>query len=131
PVLVTAAMAAHDLAPDDPRTLNLLGLATLRWRGNEGGEAAWRLWQQAAIADPAYVPAAANLLALAGTTGNDGLIHRARADFERRLAGPRWRDLDGLVLPFGFSALAVDRSLALQQAVRRDEPQVLAAALRG
>jgi len=27
--------------------------------------------------------------------------------------------------------LAVDRSLALQQAVRRDEPQVLAAALRG
>jgi hypothetical protein len=130
-VLITAALAAHDLAPDDPRTLNLLGLATLRWRGNEGGEAAWRLWQQAATVDPTYVPAAANLLALAGTTGNDGLIHSARAEFERRLAGPRWRDLDGLVLPFGFSAVAVDRSLALQQAVRRDEPQLLATALRG
>lgn len=130
-VLITAAMAAHDLAPDDPRTLNLLGLATLRWRGNEGGEAAWRLWQQAAIADPAYVPAAANLLALAGTTGNDDLVQRARSEFERRLAEPAWRDLDGLVLPFGFSAQAVDRSLALQQAVRLDSPRLLADALRG
>jgi len=130
-VLVTAALAAHELAPDDPRTLNLLGLATLRWRGNDGGEAAWRFWQQAASADLAYVPAAANLLALAGTTGDDDLVQRARTEFERRLAGPAWRDLDGLVLPFGFSAQAVDRSLALQRAVRLDSPRLLADALRG
>lgn len=129
-VLVTAALAAHDLAPDDPRTLNLLGLATLRWRGNEGGEAAWRLWERAAAADPGYVPAVQNLAALAATTGNDGLIAKARSEFERRLTRPDWSDLDGLMLPLGFSARAVDRSLAMQSAVRQGAPDVLVAALR-
>ena len=128
-VVVTAALAAYELAPDDPRTLNLLGLATLRWRGNDGAEAAWRLWQRAAAVDAGYVPAAANLCALADTTRDTGLIASARNEFERRLTGPRWADVDGLVLPLGFSSQAVDRSLAMQAAVRAGTPSAFAQTL--
>lgn len=128
--IAAAALAAHDLAPDDPRTLNLLGLATLRWRGSEGGDAAFRLWQRAAAADPSYLPAATNLAAIAAATGDANLQATCRREVERRATAARWQDLDGPTLPFGFSAAAIDRSLALQDAVRRGEPGVFAANLR-
>ncbi len=127
--VAAAALAAHDLAPDDPRTLNLLGLATLRWRGAEGGDAAWRLWHRAAAAAPGYVPAATNLAAIAAASGDEALQRATRRELDRRAAGPSWADLDGPTLPFGYAGLAIDRSLALQAAVRTGEPAVFADAL--
>jgi hypothetical protein len=118
PTIVAAALAAHDLAPDDARMLNLLGIATLRWRGAAAGDAAWRLWQRATEADPHYVPAARNLATLAATTGDLALMHAASQECRRRLVEPTWRDLDGPTLPLGFQPTAIDRSLALQSAVR-------------
>lgn len=127
--IATAALAAHDLAPDDPRTLNLLGLATLRWRGAEGGEAAWRLWQRALAAAPDYVPAAANLAAIAAASGDAGLQRAVRGVLAARQDTASWTAVDGPTLPLGFGAPAVDRSLALQAAVRAGEPAILARAL--
>lgn len=124
--IATAALAAHDLAPEDPRTLNLMGLATLRWRGGEAGDAAWRLWQRALAMDAHYVPAAANLAAIADATGDAGLRRATRAELGRRLAGSDWANLDGPLLPFGFTAPTVARSLALQAAIRAGEPAILA-----
>lgn len=127
--VTAAALAAHELAPDDPRPLNLLGLATLRWRGRDGAEAAFSLWQRAVNAAPQYVPAAANLATLAASTPDTALQARARAEFERRLTGCGWSDLDGPTLPLGFGKTAIDRSLALQAAVRAADPAQLAQAL--
>jgi hypothetical protein len=124
--IAAAALAAHELAPDDPRTLNLLGLATLRWRGAEGGDAAWRLWHRAAQIDVRYVPAAANLAAVAAATGDARLQSAARGELERRTASAAWQDLDGPTLPLGYAATAIDRSLALQAAVRGGEPATFA-----
>ncbi|MBL9077380.1 MAG: glycosyltransferase family 1 protein [Planctomycetes bacterium] len=127
--IAAAALAAHELAPDDPRTLNLLGMATLRWRGADGGDAAWRLWLRAATLDPAYVPAAANLASLASATGDARLCAETRRELDRRAAAVDWSSLDGPVLPFGFTERTVDRALALQQAVRRGEPGLFASSL--
>ncbi len=128
--IAAAALTAHELAPDDPRTLNLLALATLRWRGDAGLDASFQLWLRAATIAPGYVPAAANLHVLAGATTDRGLQSRIRNELERRLATPTWADVDGPVLPLGFSATAIDRSLALQTAVRAGSPAALATALR-
>lgn len=127
--IAAAALAAHHLAPDDPRTLNLLGLASLRWRGKEAGEAAWNLWQRAAAMAPDYVPAAANLATIAAATGDARLHERTLHDLGRRLQKPAWSDLDGPTLPLGFADVAIDRSLALQAAVRAGEPATFARAL--
>lgn len=127
--IAAAALAAHDLAPDDPRALNLLGLATLRWQGPAGGDAAWRLWQRALAAAPGYVPAAANLLTVAQATGDTQLRRRVRQQLEQRLGAPTWADLDGPTLPLAFTGTTVDRALALQAAVRQDQPALLARAL--
>lgn len=127
--LVTAALAANHLAPNDPRTMNLLALATLRWRGNEGADAAWRLWQRALQVDPAYVPAATNLAALAAAAGDPALQRAVRLELDRRAAAPTWEALDGPTLPLGYAELAIDRSLALQAAVRAGTPGAFATAL--
>jgi hypothetical protein len=120
--IAAAALAAHDLAPHDPRTLNLLGLASLRWRGADAADAAWKLWQRAVAIDPGYVPAAVNLAAVAATTGDVVLQRHARDLVQSGLRDPSWAALDGPMLPFGFSRDAIDRSLALQHAVRSGSP---------
>ncbi len=127
--VAAAALAAYDLAPDDPRALNLLGVATLRWRGAAGGDAAWRLWQRALAAAPDYVPAAANLAAVAAASGDAALQRAVRTELVRRHADAGWAALDGPTLPLGFGELAIDRSLALQAALRADQPSILARAL--
>ena len=128
--IAAAALAAHHLAPDDPRTLNLLGMATLRWRGAEGGDAAFRLWQRAAAADPRYVPAAINIAAIAEASGDQQWRARCRQESARRTETSNWAALDGPMLPFGYSQASIDRSLALQAAVRTGEPGVFAEVLR-
>ena len=127
--IAAAALAAHDLAPDDPRTLNLLGMATLRWRGAEGGDAAWRLWQRAVALDPTYLPAASNLASLATAAGDAALQRVAAAELARRRNPTEWRAVDGPTLPFGYTGLAIDRSLALQSAVRHGDVGEFAATL--
>lgn len=129
PTIAAAALAAHELAPDDPRTLNLLGLATLRWRGAAGGDAAWHLWRRAAEIAPGYLPAAVNLAALAAAGNDDGLSRATRAEVDRRAATAAWADVDGPTLPLGFAAGAIDRSLALQAAVRGGDAATFARAL--
>jgi len=129
PTIAAAALAAHDLAPTDPRTLNLLGMATLRWRGAEGGDAAWRLWHRAMSVDPHYLPAATNLASLAAVTGDPGLCSQTRREVERRATARAWSDLDGPTLPFGYTELAIERSLALQSAVRAGTPDLFAQSL--
>jgi hypothetical protein len=128
--IVKAAMAAHQLAPDDPRSLNLLALATLRWRGNEGAQTAFDLLQRAHAMATDYLPAIVNMTAIARASGNQELIRSIEAERDARMASaPDWLGIDGPTLPFGFSACAIDRSLALQQAVRIDSPEVFAHAL--
>ncbi|MEZ6035918.1 MAG: glycosyltransferase [Planctomycetota bacterium] len=128
-VIAAAALAAYDLAPDDPRTLNLLGMATLRWRGAEGGEAAWRLWQRAMQCAPGYAPAAVNLASIAAATGDANLLRAVKTERDRRLASATWSDIDGPTLPLGFDACAIDRSLALQSAVRDGVPDAFVRSL--
>ncbi len=128
--VAAAALAAHRAAPEDARALNLLALATLRLRGGEGGTTAWRLWQRAARVAPTYLPAIANLAALAQAAGDEKQRAMARCELERRSTQPTWPDLDGPTLPLGCAAaVAVDRSLALQAAVRASRPELLATAL--
>jgi len=128
--IAKAAMQAHQAAPDDPRSLNLLALATLRWRGNDGGQAAFDLLRRASAVSPHYLPAIVNLTALAESSGNEPLTRTLTTERDRRLAStPDWLGIDGPTFPFGFDNRAVDRSLALQQAIRSNAPQLFAQAL--
>ncbi|MGK0153299.1 MAG: hypothetical protein ACI9SE_000243 [Neolewinella sp.] len=128
--IAQAAVAAYKLAPDDPSALNLMALATLRWRGNEGGQAAFDLLRRALDVSPSYLPAIVNLTAIARASGNQALVTQVEAERDRRLAHtPDWSGIDGPTLPFGFDACAIDRSMALQQAIRSNEPAAYTASL--
>jgi len=128
--LTQAAMAAHKEAPDDPATLNLLGLATLRWRGNEGGQDAFNLMRTASQTSDGYIPAVVNMAAIAAATDNQQLHQLVKAECDRRIASIKeWSSLDGPTLPFGFDATAVDRSMALQDAIRTNAPEQFAKSL--
>ena len=127
--IATAALQAQRTMPDDPKALNLLALATLRLQGSAGGETAWRLWQRAATISRSYLPAVTNLAALAAASTDARTRSALRNELEQRRAAPDWSDLDGPTLPFGYGATAVDRSLALQAAVRAGDPKVFATAL--
>jgi hypothetical protein len=130
PVVVEAARHAHALAPDDPRPLNLLAMAMLRWRGAAAAEVAFRLCLRAVDIDASYVPALHNLTALAAAVGDRDQRRRLQARRELCLEAPTWSQLDGPLLPLDFSALALERSQAMQAARRHAAPELLAAALR-
>ncbi len=122
PAVAAAAVEACRRLPADPRALNALALATLRWRGGAGGDQACQLWQKACALAPGYLPAAHNLGLLMAAAGREDLRHAARAETGRRAAAARaFADIDGPLLPLGFGELAVDRSLQLQAAVRSGE----------
>lgn len=125
PAAAQAAVEACRLLPDDPRALNTLALATLRWQGAAGGQAALQLLHRACSAAPGYVPAAHNFARLLTAGGADARICAAAQEHvQRRAAAVRsWGDVDGPALPLGFAGAAVDRSLALQSAVRIGDPQ--------
>lgn len=129
--VVAAALAAQRAAPEDPRALNVLALASLRLQGNDGAQAAWRLWSRAAEICPTYLPAVTNLVVLAGATPDRNLVAATRGELARRRHPKRWEDLDGPTLPLGYGTTAIDRSLALQAAVRGNRPELMAAALCG
>lgn len=127
--IAKAALAAHAQAPEDPRTLNLLGLAAVRARGNDGAADAYRLWRRALQIAPRYVPAATNLGALVASAPDDALARQLRSLRDGQLAAAGWAELDGPTLPLGYGELAVARSLALQAAVRSGDPRPFAQAL--
>ena len=128
--LAQAAIAAHKEAPDDPRTLNLLGLATLRWRGSEGGQDAFNLLRNASEASKDYLPSVINMAAIAAAADDQQLQSVIRAERERRMTKTLdWASIDGPTLPFGFGDCAVERSLALQQAIRTGSPEAFAKTL--
>lgn len=132
PAAAAAAVEACRLLPDEPRALNALALATLRWRGGAGGDSAFHLLRKACELAPGYLPAARNLAELFAAADQPELSARAMDEGERRASAARnWRDLDGPVLPLGFAGPTIDRSLALQAAVRAGAPQHFAAALAG
>jgi len=84
---------------------------------------ALQLWQRAAAAAPEYVPALANLATLLAGDGSGTRTTTVRTELERRIAGAgSLLALDGPVLPLGYAAVAVDRSAALQQAIRTGNP---------
>ena len=129
--VVRAAVRAAAAAPEDPRALNALAMATLRWRGNHGADQALQLLGKALSCSDGYVPAAVNLQHLAEAAADDGLRAAATSACAQRLAdASRWEDIDGPMLPFGFGADAVDRSLALQRAVLAGTPATFVEALR-
>jgi len=132
PAAARAAVEACRLLPDEPRALNTLAVATLRWRGGAGGDAALHLLRKACDVAPGYVPAMRNLAELLAAAGQTESSIRAMDEGSRRASAVRtWHDLDGLVLPLGFAGPTIDRSLALQAAVRADAPAHFAAALSG
>lgn len=128
--IAEAALAAHKAAPEDPRGLNLMALATLRWRGNDGGQTAFDLLQRASAIAPDYAPSVVNLTAIAQASGNEQLLRAVVDERNRRLEqSTDWFALDGPVLPFGFDEKSIARSLALQDAVRSGRPKVFADSL--
>ena len=129
--IARAAMDAARAAPADPRALNALAMATLRWRGGAGAGEAIELFRKAMAYSADYLPAAVNLQQLAEAAGNDALRRTASAARERRLAdASSWEAIDGPMLPFGYGVDVVDRSLALQRAVRDGSTAAFVAALR-
>jgi Glycosyl transferases group 1 len=130
--ILAASLAAARLAPRDPRALNTLAIANLTLRGADGAFDAMQLLDGAAVLSPTYVPAAWNRYRLLAESDHLEMTGRARAEFERRLAAPAcWSDLDGLFLPVGFRDEGVERAAAFQQAVRCDDPGLLAQNLAG
>ncbi|MBZ0153839.1 MAG: hypothetical protein K8J09_20105, partial [Planctomycetes bacterium] len=74
-----------------------------------------------------YVPAAVNLAAIAAASGDQRLQQATAAELTRRAGtAASWRELDGPMLPLGYAATAIDRSLALQAAVRQGEAALFA-----
>ncbi|MGE3171428.1 MAG: glycosyltransferase [Planctomycetota bacterium] len=122
---VAAAMDAVKLLPDDARALNALALATLRWRGAAGADAAFKLLQRAATVDPTFAPPCLSLAELLADSDLHDLRARCRAAALQRVRAARdWRALSGPLLPFGFAARAVDWSHALQRCVRTGRPDL-------
>jgi len=128
---LAAALQAHQQAPDDPRGLNLLGVASLHSDNSAAANTAARLWQTAAAHSPAYLPAAVNLRTLARAANDRALLRHAETQVERRSAVSAWQDLDGAVAPIGYDLRSIGRSQALREGVLRNDPQAYAACLLG
>jgi hypothetical protein len=130
PAAAAAAVEACRLLPDEPRALNALAVATLRWRGGAGGEPAFHLLRKACDVAPGYLPARRNLVELLAAAGQDESSLRAMHESHRRAhEAPTWHDVDGPVLPLGFAGPAIERSLVLQAAVREGSPRSFASVL--
>ena len=111
------------LRPCDPRPLNALALAVLHSVGARNGPQAFDLLRKACAVSPSYVPAALNLVTLLESAGRSDLVAPFRDSLEARLAaGPASMDLEGPVLPLGYSRRGVAVSEALHQAVLDRSP---------
>ena len=106
-----AAMAAVRRAPNDARALNVLAVATLRWRQHAGGQDALALLQRASAADPTFLPPVWNLAQL--LQGSDRAdLHLAAADeaLRRAHSAQNQEALTGPMLPrLAANALRLER----------------------
>ena len=113
--IVRCFFEAADLAPSDPRPFNGLGISLLRSSEPSNLNRAAQLFARACSLSPTYVPAAVNLGWLMQAGGRHAESKACQRELENRLAAlARWEDLDGPVLPTGFS----ERSLAVAQGMR-------------
>lgn len=114
-------LQAAQIEPCDPRVLNALALAMLRDGGTRAQEAA-ELLRRACEISPTYVPGAHNLASLLEAGGCAEDAQKWFAAVEARLGAVQsWQDLDGPVLPLGYSERAVAVAHGLGQAVRRGD----------
>jgi hypothetical protein len=114
---------AADLRPDDPRPLNALALALLRSTADQHSRQVVDLFEKACAISPTYVPAALNLLTLLEASDRGDLARPVRDSLVERLSqAPDFADLDGPVLPLGFSERAVAVAGALVEALREGNP---------
>lgn len=106
-------------SPGDPRGWNALALALLREGGASSAAAAAEHLQRACACDPRYVPAASNLAFLLAAAGRHDDARRVEAELERRLAAASTlEDLDGPLLPLGYSERAVRAAEEMARSVR-------------
>ena len=114
---VRCLLEAVRLEPGDPRALNALALAMLRDGGKEAARAA-ELLRRACEVSPTHVPSAHNLASLLHAGGCEEDARRCFAMVEARLGAVQsWQDLDGPVLPLGYSQRAVAVASSLGRAV--------------
>ena len=124
-------LEAHKLAPDDPRPLNALATALLRKTDTPEVERAVALLQQAHTLSRRYVPALLNLAFLFDQDNQPdiaaGYLEAADEALESQ---PDWSDLDGVLLPLGFSEPCITHANTLAEAVRADDITRLAEFMR-
>ncbi|MEE9125533.1 MAG: glycosyltransferase [Planctomycetota bacterium] len=124
-------MEAHKLAPEDPRPLNALATSLLSKTETPQATQAVRLLQKARALSSRYVPAAINLALLFEQDNQLELAERYRQEAITALeSDPDWPDLDGVLLPLGFSQVCIDHATNLAAAVRAGDTAQLAAFLR-
>lgn len=120
---VAPLLRAHNLAPEDPRPLNALATALLRKTEAPQVAQAVTLLQQARALSPRYVPALLNLAFLFDRDNQTDVADAYRKEVHAALEDhPSWSDLDGVLLPLGFSELCIDHAGALAAAVRAGDP---------
>jgi hypothetical protein len=111
--------------------LNALATALLRKTETPQVERAVALLRQAHALSPRYVPASLNL-ALLFDQDNQPHIAAAYQEAAREAleSQPNWSDLDGVLLPLGFSDLCITHANVLAEAVGADDITRLAEFMR-
>ena len=120
---IRALLEACRLMPDDPRPTHTLALAWLQADPVGHLERALELLRRAAAQDPDYLPARFNFAHLLRLVDHPSAARLTHEVVERLQDRPSWPQLDGLFLPLGFSAIAVDRTTALAAAIRAGTPE--------
>jgi tetratricopeptide (TPR) repeat protein len=124
-------LEAHKLAPEDPRPLNALATALLSKTDAPQSTQAVRLLQKARALSSRYVPAALNLALVFEQANELELAETYRQEAITALENnPDWSDLDGVLLPLGFSQVSIDHATNLAAAVRAGNTTQLVQSLR-
>jgi len=122
-------VTASKLMPEDPRPVNALAIAVLRTNLNDRVQRAAKLFARATEIAPTYLPAVTNLAHLFERAQRSDEHKRCLQDLERRLANiTDWRDVDGPLLPLGYSERSIRLAMAMASAIRSGRPQELAPA---
>ncbi len=122
-------LRAHKLALDDPRPLNALALAILHSNMDDRMQRAAKLFARATEIAPDYLPAIANLAQLYERARRPAEQTKCRRDLESRLSRvSSWRDVEGPLLPLGYSERNIKLAGRLSQALLAGQPQELALA---
>ncbi|MCC6672296.1 MAG: glycosyltransferase family 1 protein [Planctomycetes bacterium] len=128
--VIAAAHAALRHAPHDPRAGNAFALALLRADAARHATAAFAHLRDALRRAPTHLPSALNLAWLLQRGGDPcGAARLRAASLGLAAARPGWADVDGPLLPFGFTTESIARAHALRDAVLAGDPRLLLVAL--